>query len=113
MRPNTHLKLFIHDASLSNNQFGFITVGPHHNSGRSSSNDSPGFEFVASFSSRGPTANRRMKHGIVAPEDYILLARALPGKIGECYLNDASLPKSGDFEGRSSLYIRYFHGYPR
>lgn len=61
-----------------------ISVGASQSSGYDLSNGMYGKDYLVDFSSRGPTADDRIKPDIVAPGAYILSARANNGRVGEC-----------------------------
>jgi len=71
-------------ASPSSNKNG-ISVGASQSAGKDIYSGSMlGMDYLACFSSRGPTMDGRIKPDIVAPGFNILSARALPDKAGEC-----------------------------
>lgn len=61
-----------------------IAVGAHHNTASSTPKHGLGPSYIADFSSRGPTADGRMKPDIMAPGKAVLSAGALPNQVGEC-----------------------------
>ena len=70
--------------SPSSNKNG-ISVGASQSAGRDIYVGSMlGMDYLACFSSRGPTIDGRIKPDIVAPGFNILSARALPDEFGEC-----------------------------
>ena len=78
------------------NAKNIISVGASQGSGTSinPSNDD-GFEYLAAFSSRGPTADNRIKPDLVSPGAQILSAGAQPGISNEC--DPSSRPQYGTF----------------
>ncbi len=61
-----------------------IAVGAHNSWGDSSATGNLGPSYIADFSSRGPTADGRMKPDIVAVGKSVLSAGADPNVVGEC-----------------------------
>jgi len=61
-----------------------IAVGAHNSWGHSSASGNLGPSYIADFSSRGPTADNRMKPDIVAVGKSVLSAGADPNVVGEC-----------------------------
>lgn len=61
-----------------------VAVGAHHNTEKSRPKNGLGPSYVADFSSRGPTADGRMKPDLLAPGKAVLSAGALPNEFGEC-----------------------------
>ncbi|KAL7526216.1 hypothetical protein ACHAXR_001376, partial [Thalassiosira sp. AJA248-18] len=61
-----------------------IAVGAHHNTGSSSPDFGLGPNYVADFSSRGPTIDGRTKPDMLAPGKAVLSAGAQPDQLGEC-----------------------------
>ena len=100
-------------ASPGQNKNG-ITVGasqnglPHTNSGML------GPDYLAEFSSRGPTGDGRRKPDIVAPGMYIESARAQPDSQGECDNTGGLIFKAGTsmaaplIAGTAALVRQYF-----
>jgi len=74
--PNT-----VGDPAVAKN---VIAVGAHNSWGDSSAVGNLGPSYVADFSSRGPTADGRMKPDIVAVGKSVLSAGADPNVVGEC-----------------------------
>lgn len=62
--------------------FSLFLVGASHSDGKDLYNDMMGMDYMASFSSRGTTADGRIKPDVVAPGHSILSARS--GSNGEC-----------------------------
>ena len=69
----------IDDPSVSKN---VISVGASHSYGKNLYDNMKGFDYVASFSSRGPTADNRIKPDIIAPGHSVLSIKAESN--GEC-----------------------------
>lgn len=61
-----------------------ISVGAHHNTGKSTPKHGLGPSYIADFSSRGPTSDGRMKPDMLAPGKAVLSAGAKPNEVGEC-----------------------------
>ena len=61
-----------------------ISVGAHNSWGYASPIGDLGPSYIADFSSRGPTADGRMKPDIVAVGKTVLSAGARPDQVGEC-----------------------------
>eukprot|EP00562_Extubocellulus_spinifer_P001757 CAMPEP_0178474814 /NCGR_PEP_ID=MMETSP0696-20121128/2794_1 /TAXON_ID=265572 /ORGANISM="Extubocellulus spinifer, Strain CCMP396" /LENGTH=1296 /DNA_ID=CAMNT_0020102075 /DNA_START=71 /DNA_END=3961 /DNA_ORIENTATION=- len=61
-----------------------IAVGASSSYGKDLEKGQLGPAHIAGFSSRGPTADGRMKPDIVAPGKFVLSAGARPGQVGEC-----------------------------
>ena len=61
-----------------------IAVGAHHNTDVSRPRGGLGPNYVADFSSRGPTSDGRTKPDIMAPGKSVLSAGARPDMVGEC-----------------------------
>mmetsp|Transcript_11939 Transcript_11939/g.24051 ORF Transcript_11939/g.24051 Transcript_11939/m.24051 type:complete len:956 (+) Transcript_11939:25-2892(+) len=61
-----------------------IAVGAHNSWGHSSAAGNLGPSYIADFSSRGPTADNRMKPDMVAVGKSVLSAGADPNVVGEC-----------------------------
>lgn len=75
-----------------------ISVGASHSTGDDLSVGQLGPAYVADFSSRGPTADNRIKPDLVAPGKYIVSAGSLPNTFGEC---DDGRPRPGN--GKAGL----------
>lgn len=104
--------------SGGNNQLGtvgapataknIISVGASESNGRDLYGGSDGYEYLAYFSSRGPTSDGRRKPDIVSPGHAILSSKAVPGDTGECEPDNASqLPSAGQ---GSSFAVSYKSG---
>lgn len=104
--------------SGGNNQLGtvgapataknIISVGASESNGRDLYGGSDGYEYLAYFSSRGPTSDGRRKPDIVSPGHAILSTKAVPGDTGECEPDNASqLPSAGQ---GSSFAVSYKSG---
>lgn len=61
-----------------------ITVGASQSAGRDIYNGMKGTDYLAHFSSRGPTFDDRIKPEVVAPGFSILSGAAIPDVVGEC-----------------------------
>lgn len=61
-----------------------LAVGATQSSGRSLEAGMKGPDYVADFSSRGPTRDGRMKPDVMAPGYFVLSANAVPDREGEC-----------------------------
>lgn len=61
-----------------------IAVGASQSAGAGLQSGMRGKDYLADFSSRGPTRDGRRKPEIVAPGYYILSANANPNEVGEC-----------------------------
>jgi hypothetical protein len=61
-----------------------ISVGASQSNGRDIAGSMQGEDYLAYFSSRGPTSDGRTKPDIVSPGFYLLSARAQPSQAGEC-----------------------------
>jgi hypothetical protein len=85
-----------------------LSVGAGESSGRDLyATGAGGMNYLAYFSSRGPTNDGRMKPDIVAPGHSILSAGARPSSTGECEGPAGSFPSAG---GSSSYGIKYMSG---
>mmetsp|Transcript_33715 Transcript_33715/g.74240 ORF Transcript_33715/g.74240 Transcript_33715/m.74240 type:complete len:965 (+) Transcript_33715:233-3127(+) len=73
-----------------------ISVGASHSYADDLEGGMLGPAHVADFSSRGPTADGRVKPDLVAPGKYILSAGARPDTFGEC---DEGRPRPGNGKG--------------
>jgi subtilisin family serine protease len=73
-----------------------IAVGAHNSWGSSSAAGNLGPSYIADFSSRGPTADNRMKPDIVAVGKAVLSAGAKPDEVGECDPSKIPGPNSRD-----------------
>jgi subtilisin family serine protease len=80
-----------------------IAVGAQDSWGSSLNSGAYGPGFVAFFSSRGPTADGRMKPDIMAPGFWVLSAGAQPDQKGEC---DSDPLPDIDERGRGGLTYR-------
>eukprot|EP00977_Amphora_coffeiformis_P002808 scaffold528_cov165-Amphora_coffeaeformis.AAC.20 len=91
-----------------------ITVGAAQNSLPHIQNDMLGPEYLAEFSSRGPTGDGRSKPEVVAPGMYIESARAQPDSKGECDNSGGLSFKAGTsmaaplVSGSAALVRQYF-----
>lgn len=81
-------------ASPGHNKNG-ITVGASQNASPHIGEGMKGPDYLAEFSSRGPTSDGRTKPDVVAPGMYIESARANPDKVGECDGSDGLKFKIG------------------
>lgn len=61
-----------------------IAVGSSLSYGTDSLSGEKGINYLADYSSRGPTVDSRMKPDIVAPGHFVLATVAVPGVVGEC-----------------------------
>lgn len=61
-----------------------LAVGSSLSYGADALSGEKGIEYLADYSSRGPTLDSRMKPDIVAPGHFVLAAGAMPGNVGEC-----------------------------
>jgi subtilisin family serine protease len=61
-----------------------MAVGATLSFGRDIRSKEKGIEYLADYSSRGPSADGRIKPDIVAPGHFIVAANADPSRIGEC-----------------------------
>ena len=61
-----------------------LAVGASLSDGTDSLWKENGIEYLADYSSRGPTQDNRMKPDIVAPGHFVLATLAVPGTVGEC-----------------------------
>uniref|UniRef100_A0A7S2JW00 subtilisin n=1 Tax=Leptocylindrus danicus TaxID=163516 RepID=A0A7S2JW00_9STRA len=85
-----------------------ISVGASESDGRDLYGGSDGLNYLAYFSSRGPTSDGRRKPDIVSPGHAILSAKSVPSQSGECEPDNASqLPNAG---GSSSYAVSYKSG---
>ena len=84
-----------------------FSVGASESSGRSLYSSSTGPDYLAYFSSRGPTSDMRMKPDIVAPGHSVLSSGARPSQVGECEGPASSFPNAGY---SSSYGIKYMSG---
>jgi len=66
------------------NAKNIVAVGATESTGKDIEFGQLGYEYLASFSSRGPTADGRIKPDVVAPGHHILSASAEPDMVGEC-----------------------------
>ena len=73
-----------------------ISVGASHSTGEDLAAGQLGPAYVADFSSRGPTADNRIKPDLIAPGKYSVSAGALPKQFGEC---DDGRPRPGNGKG--------------
>jgi len=64
-----------------------------------------GIEYLADYSSRGPTYDKRMKPDIVAPGHFVLAANANPNMEGECDGNGEPDVKQSTENGVGTHYI--------
>lgn len=83
-----------------------IAVGAGESFGPDLSGSMKGKDYLAYFSSRGPTADGRIKPDIVAPGHAILSAGALPTATGEC--DPTSRPQRG--QSTSNLGVEFMSG---
>lgn len=95
-------------ASPGHNKNG-ITVGATQNGPPHINNDMQGPNFLAEFSSRGPTTDGRMKPDVVAPGMYIESARADPGRVGECDDSNGLNFKAGVSLQEKKLFSFFTH----
>ena len=84
-----------------------LSVGASESSGRSLYSSSTGPDYLAYFSSRGPTSDMRMKPDIVAPGHSVLSSGARPSEVGECEGPASSFPNA---PGNSNYGIKYMSG---
>merc|ERR1712226_439426 len=85
-----------------------ISVGASESDGRDLYGGSDGLNYLAYFSSRGPTSDGRRKPDIVSPGHAILSAKSVPSQSGECEPDNTSqLPNAG---GSSSYAVSYKSG---
>merc|ERR1712232_676305 len=85
-----------------------VSVGASESDGRDLYGGSKGLNYLAYFSSRGPTSDGRRKPDIVSPGHAILSAKSVPGQSGECEPDNANdLPSAG---GSSSYAVSYKSG---
>jgi len=73
-----------HTTGSAANAKNIISVGASESANGDLSNEQNGMEYLASFSSRGPTADGRIKPDMVAPGYSILSASAKTSQSGEC-----------------------------
>ncbi|GMH68541.1 hypothetical protein TrRE_jg3824 [Triparma retinervis] len=66
------------------NAKNIVTVGATESTGKDIEFYQLGQDYVASFSSRGPAGDGRIKPDVMAPGHHILSARAQPDMVGEC-----------------------------
>lgn len=70
-----------------------IAVGATNSFGRDLGRGQLGPAFLASFSSRGPTTDGRIKPDLLAPGSFVLSAGARPSIVGEC--DGKAIPSAG------------------
>ena len=71
----------IQDPASCKNPFA---VGSSLSYGTDALSGEKGINYLADYSSRGPTVDSRMKPDIVAPGHFVLATGAVPGAVGEC-----------------------------
>ena len=71
-----------------------FSVGASESSGRDLYSSSTGPDYLAYFSSRGPTKDSRMKPDVIAPGHSVLSSGARPSQLGECEGPDNSFPNA-------------------
>jgi len=84
-----------------------IAVGASQSEGRDLYSGNEGMDYLAYFSSRGPTNDGRMKPDLVAPGHAILSSGARPSQVNECEGPSGSFPSAG---GSSTYGIAYMSG---
>lgn len=82
-----------------------LAVGSGLNYGNDIRSNELGIEYLADYSSKGPTADGRIKPDIIAPGHFLLTANAEPTLVGEC---DGGIPDSR-YGGRGDG-VRYVSG---
>jgi subtilisin family serine protease len=80
-----------------------LAVGSSLGYGTDSIYGEKGIEYLADYSSRGPTQDNRMKPDIVAPGHFVLAVGADPGMVGECDGNSAPDVNDGTSAGDSGV----------
>lgn len=65
-----------------------------------------GMDYLADFSSRGPTTDGRRKPDVVAPGQSILSSRAIPSQTGECDPLDGRIPTGGSGYREGLMYMQ-------
>jgi len=81
-----------------------ITVGSHHGAGNDLYPGQYGRNYLAFFSSNGPSADGRVKPDVVAPGLSVLSARALPLQTGECDPSGITLMAGQAIDGVNYRY---------
>ena len=83
-----------------------ICVGASNSYGPDATIAMAGPNYVAAFSSKGSTADGRIKPDIVAPGHYVLSAGAQPSVTGECDPADGIYPRADDMiiDGVASMH---------
>ena len=91
-----------------------IAVGASQNAAPHTSSYERGPDYLAEFSSRGPTADGRIKPDCVAPGIRIKSARAVPDSVGECDNSSGLMFAAGTsmatpiVSGSAALVRQYF-----